>query len=147
MRELHPEKMTKTERLNWMYSVDALKMVEFDLHEVLFGWNAVPRDWHYIWEDRDRRDPARTKITVRFDADVVKFFRSMGEGYQHRMNRVLRGYMHARLAKLIEGPDTTDYVLNPERVLEHGAKPAWGETEKFWEEDAIKPDASNAPEL
>ncbi len=36
--------------------------------------------------------------------------------------------MHGRLAKLIEGPDTMDYMLRPEKVLEEaGASPKWGD--------------------
>ena len=138
MRELEPDKMTKSERLHWMYGADAMRKIEFEIHSQLVGWNAVPRDWHYIWENKDRRDANRTKLTARFDADVVKFFRSMGEGYQQRMNRVLRAYMHMRLAKLVEGPDTTDYVLNPERMMERGATPEWGDTKAIVERNLPK---------
>ncbi len=36
--------------------------------------------------------------------------------------------MHVRLEKLIEGPDTMDYVLHPEKVLEEaGVSPKWGD--------------------
>ena len=108
--------MSKAERLNFMYAVDAMQMVEKDLHDVMWDRRGCPRDWHEIWEDKDRRDSKRTRCTVAFDADVVKFFKAMGPGYQHRMNRVLRAFMHYRLAKVIEGPDTTDYILRPEEV-------------------------------
>ncbi|WP_377508277.1 hypothetical protein [Octadecabacter sp. R77987] len=38
--------------------------------------------------------------------------------------------MHVRLAKLIEGPDTTDFVMRPESVLRRfSEKPEWGDTE------------------
>jgi hypothetical protein len=94
------------------------------LHE----YKALPSAWDEIWEDDDRRDPKRTRVTIRLDADVVKFFKGLGEGYQTRINRVLRAYMHFRLAKLIEGPDTMDYVLRPEKVLEEaGVSPKWGD--------------------
>ena len=45
-------------------------------------------------------------LAIRLDRDVVKFFRSMGLGYGPRINRVLRTYMHARLAGVIRGPET-----------------------------------------
>ncbi len=128
MPPLDPDKMTKPERLHWSYGVDALAMIEHDLHSRLMTTGALPGDWHHIWEDRDRRDVKRTRVTARLDADVVKFFKAMGPGYQHRMNRVLRAFMHMRLAKLIEGPDTTDYILRPGEVLREGARPKWGET-------------------
>ena len=39
----------------------------------------------------------QTKIstTVRLDADVLRWFRSRGKGYQTRINAVLRSYMQA----------------------------------------------------
>ena len=36
-----------------------------------------------------------TKLTVSFDAEVVKWFRAMGLGYQARMNHVLRSWMRS----------------------------------------------------
>ncbi len=35
----------------------------------------------------------KQSLTVRYDADVVRFFRSHGKGYQRLMNEVLRAYM------------------------------------------------------
>ena len=37
----------------------------------------------------------KTQLTVRFDADLVEWFRSRGKGYQTRMNAVLRAYVEA----------------------------------------------------
>jgi len=39
--------------------------------------------------------PGKTLVSVRFDDDVLHFFRSQGSGYQTRMNAVLRSYMDA----------------------------------------------------
>ena len=39
-------------------------------------------------------DP-KTQLTVRFDADVVDWFKASGKGYQTRMNAVLRAYVDA----------------------------------------------------
>ncbi|AKS46910.1 BrnA antitoxin of type II toxin-antitoxin system [Octadecabacter temperatus] len=132
MRKVEPDKMTKTEKLHWGYGVDAMKMMEHELLGYLHEYSALPRDWDRIWEDKDRRDPNRTAISIRLDTDVVKFFKGLGTGYQARINRVLRAYMHFRLAKLIEGPDTSDYVLRPEKVLEKARrKPEWGDTDRM----------------
>lgn len=131
MRKIEPKSMTKTERMHWGYGVDAIKMMEYELMGYLSEFTALPSAWHQIWEDDDRRDPKRTRVTIRLDADVVKFFKGMGEGYQTRINRVLRAYMHFRLAKLIEGPDTMDYVLRPEEVLAKAERmPEWGDTKR-----------------
>jgi uncharacterized protein (DUF4415 family) len=35
----------------------------------------------------------KTAISIRVDDDVLAFFRKQGEGYQRRMNAVLRSYM------------------------------------------------------
>lgn len=42
--------------------------------------------------------PARPKekISARFDKDVLDWFKSQGEGYQSRMNAVLRAYYEAQ---------------------------------------------------
>lgn len=37
----------------------------------------------------------KKQLTVRFDADVIAFFKEGGRGYQTRMNAVLRAYMNA----------------------------------------------------
>jgi len=44
--------------------------------------------------------PARkVPISFRVDPDVLAFFKGGGEGYQSRMNAVLRGYMHGHRQK------------------------------------------------
>ena len=54
----------------------------------------------------------------------------MGPGYQARINRVLRAYMHMRLGKLVQGPDTADFVLRPDEVVRRArARTEWGTAE------------------
>jgi uncharacterized protein (DUF4415 family) len=38
----------------------------------------------------------KRQLTVRFDADVVAWFKAQGAGYQTRMNAVLRSYVEAK---------------------------------------------------
>lgn len=47
--------------------------------------------------DRVRALPSENKtlLSVRYDNDVVRFFRGQGKGYQRLMNNVLRAYMEA----------------------------------------------------
>jgi uncharacterized protein (DUF4415 family) len=55
------------------------------------------------WRDVERKNPTRRpkhKITLRLDEDVAIFFGWQGEGYQARINAVLRLYLLSRL-----GPD------------------------------------------
>ena len=135
MRKIEPKSMTKTEKMHWSYGVDAIKMMEHDLLGYLHEFKALPNEWDEIWQEEDRRDPKRTRVTIRLDGDVVKFFKGMGAGYQTRINRVLRAFMHFRLAKLLEGPDTTDFVLKPDEVLEKARRQhGWGDTKAMLEE-------------
>jgi uncharacterized protein (DUF4415 family) len=39
---------------------------------------------------------AKKQITVRFDPDLIEWFKGQGPGYQTRMNAVLRSYMLAK---------------------------------------------------
>ncbi len=42
-----------------------------------------------------RPNQAKERLTVRFDADMVEWFKKQGRGYQTRMNAVLRSYYEA----------------------------------------------------
>lgn len=54
--------------------------------------DAVPFD--IDWSDGVFATPAKKKaISIRIDEDVLEFFKSDGDGYQGRMNAVLRSYM------------------------------------------------------
>jgi uncharacterized protein (DUF4415 family) len=37
--------------------------------------------------------PAKQPVTLRVDADVLTWFKSQGQGYQTRINKLLRRYM------------------------------------------------------
>jgi uncharacterized protein (DUF4415 family) len=60
-------------------SIDDEEEGEFDWSTVQVG---IPR-------------PKR-QLTVRFDADVVDWFKAQGAGYQTRMNAVLRSFVEAK---------------------------------------------------
>ena len=91
-------KLTKTQNEHFYYMADAMRRLEWDLHSTVFHAQRIPRDWHQI---ATQRETEKTRITLRVDRDVVKWFRSMGPGYQPRMNDVLRAFMHAKLAGLL----------------------------------------------
>ncbi|WP_454651352.1 BrnA antitoxin family protein [Bradyrhizobium liaoningense] len=57
--------------------------------------DAVPID--IDWSDAVLVVPPRKKaISIRLDEDVLDFFRRDGEGYQRRINAVLRSYMQQK---------------------------------------------------
>lgn len=55
---------------------------------------ALPDDF---WKHAKVVLPDRPKktTTIRFDADILEWFKSQGRGYQTRMNAVLRSYYEA----------------------------------------------------
>lgn len=46
-------------------------------------------------------EPRKEQVTLRMDADVLKWFRSLGRGYQTRINALLRAYMAASRRKQV----------------------------------------------
>jgi len=40
--------------------------------------------------------PKKKAISIRVDEDVLDYFKSQGDGYQRRMNAVLRSYMQQK---------------------------------------------------
>lgn len=54
-----------------------------------------------FWENARVRYPAEGKerLTVRFDEDMVQWFRSLGSGYQSKMNAVLCSFYEVEKSK------------------------------------------------
>ena len=60
-------------------------------------------DGFQTWVDADNpTQPRKVHVTLRLDGEVAKWFWRQGEGYQARMNAVLRAYMMAKAAKVVE---------------------------------------------
>lgn len=59
----------------------------------------VPEAWATLAEDIDSPEP-RSKITLRLDDSVVKFYRALGPGYQAHMNRVLATYAQMQIGQI-----------------------------------------------
>ncbi|SDE44066.1 BrnA antitoxin of type II toxin-antitoxin system [Paracoccus isoporae] len=119
-------------RANYHYMADAMRRLEWDLHQTILTEGRIPESWHEIAAERD--ETGKTRVTIRLDADVVKFFRQMGPGWQPRANAVLRGFMHARLAGLLRGAETMDYLKRREEAGLDGRKPGWGGVQAEYEE-------------
>lgn len=105
-------KPTKTERIAEHELEEALHRLTMQRHATNVRKNQLfvdhfPKGWKRI-EDIYPDRPKRTRITARFDEDVVKFFKRSGTGYQAEMNEVLRTYMFARLSKYVEADGDRD---------------------------------------
>jgi len=72
----------------------------------------VPDGWRRSHE-RAPCQPKTAKMTIRLEADVLAWYRKLGRGYQNRINEVLRAYMHAMNAKLVEQPGDRDWQDRP----------------------------------
>jgi len=61
------------------------------------AWEGVPQDWvsraHAATGLMQRPKENKLQVTMRFDADVLAFFKSAGRGWQGRMNAVLRSFV------------------------------------------------------
>jgi len=130
------KKQTPRQRAQMTYMMDVMRRLEWDLHNTIELTGRIPEAWHEIATATPRS--AKAKVTLALEADVLKFFRSMGEGYGPRINDVLKSYMHARLAGVIRGAETLAHY--GEREEGHaGGKPAFGDVAKVmgeeWEDE------------
>ena len=50
-----------------------------------------------FFKQAELRIPPKQSVTMRLDSDVLLWFKSQGQGYQTRINRLLRNYMDVQL--------------------------------------------------
>lgn len=81
--------MKKPSRTDWD-RVDAMKDEEIDTSDI------PPLDEAFFAEATLRMPQAKPIITIRLDPDVLDWFKSQGQGYQTRINAVLRRYVEAQ---------------------------------------------------
>jgi uncharacterized protein (DUF4415 family) len=56
----------------------------------------IPELDEEFFRKADLRVPPKQPVTLRLDADVLIWFKSQGQGYQTRINKLLRSYMEAQ---------------------------------------------------
>ncbi|MEX0287459.1 MAG: BrnA antitoxin family protein [Paracoccaceae bacterium] len=84
------------------YRSEFFRQLEELQEELKWKWvdKSLPMDWHAL-DYRYPIDPKKERVTIRLDADMLKWFRKMGPGYQTRINMVLRLYWTALQTGLI----------------------------------------------
>lgn len=88
-------KSTLTSRTNWA------KLRQKSDKDI--DYSEIPATDAKFWEEAVVVMPqAKTHLSVRFDKDVVTYFKRDGRGYQSRMNAVLRGYMDGHKKMLFD---------------------------------------------
>lgn len=103
---------TGKEAAAYHHLAGTLRGLEEDLRWGLDGSPRIPAGWEAIL--REVTAPAKVKLTIRLDADVIKFFRALGAGHLPRMNAVLRNFMLARLAGVLKGAEGVVYAPSDE---------------------------------
>lgn len=80
-----------------MYAQFAAKDDQMPEEDTDIDYSDTPELDEQFWREARLVMPTGKKqLTVRFDEDVVEWFKSRGKGYQSRMNAVLRSYMEAQ---------------------------------------------------
>ncbi|OHC51701.1 MAG: hypothetical protein A3D16_06715 [Rhodobacterales bacterium RIFCSPHIGHO2_02_FULL_62_130] len=131
-------KLSGKQRANYHYMADAMRRLEWDLHNHIEATSRIPREWHDIAKQREAK--GKVHVSIRLDEDVLRFFKSMGAGHLPRINAVLRTYMHARLAGVLKGPETMDFYRK-QREDHDGGRPLWGDSARMlgeWPEATAK---------
>ena len=125
-------RQTPKQRAHYTYMMDMMQRLEWDLHNAIDLTDRIPEEWHEIATRRPEQ--AKLKVNLRLEADVLRFFKSMGAGYGPRINDVLKSYMHARLAGVIRGAETTAHHRRREELFD-GPKPQFGDVARMLGEE------------
>lgn len=79
---------TDLKRLRWMKDKD-------------IDYSDIPEIPDSFWNDaKIIVPPHKIPVSMRFDRDLLEWFKKQGPGYQTRINRVLRYFMDSQLNKL-----------------------------------------------
>lgn len=86
---------SKKSRTDWA-RVDALQDEAIDLSDTP---EVSPQMFaHAILRQGLKPVPRKAQLTLRVDSDVLEWFRKQGQGYQTKINALLRAYMDAHKA-------------------------------------------------
>ncbi len=125
-------KLTPRQNANYYYMMDAMRRLEWDMHNRIELSGRIPDQWHDIAKTPGTQKTIRVNIAL--ETDVYKFFKSMGKGYGPRINQVLKSFIHARLAGLIEGAETVNHFRQRNEV-HSGPKPQFGDLAREFGEE------------
>ena len=72
-----------------------------ELKDKDIDYSDIPELDEAFWANAVIEYPEKKKpVTLRIDADVLEWFRSLGKGYQTRINSVLRSFYEAHKKKV-----------------------------------------------
>ena len=129
------KKMTPRQNAQFYYMMDVMRRFEWDMHNRIEQSGRIPGAWHDI-----AKEPAvltKRQVNIGLEEDVLKFFKSLGKGYGAKINLILKSYMHARLAGILEGAETLNHFKKWELEFDE-PKPKFGffarELKQEWED-------------
>lgn len=94
------QRRSKAEEQAYARLLEDLERQQRDISAIMRHKSIVPEGWERL--DRRRAvEPAKEKVTLRLDADMLAWFRGLGRGHQTRMNAVLRAYMDGVIARAL----------------------------------------------
>ena len=83
--------MKKTPGTDWK-RLENMKDEEIDTSD-------IPELDDDFFNEAELRVPVKKPVTIRLDADVLEWFKNQGQGYQTRINSLLRKYMEAQQSR------------------------------------------------
>ncbi|MGR3758810.1 BrnA antitoxin family protein [Roseobacteraceae bacterium NS-SX3] len=94
------------------YGTEMLLELEQHQEELRREWldKSLPTDWHGM-DSWQRLDRDKTRVTLRLDTDMVRWFRKLGPGYGRRINAILRIYWMALLSGHIQAHEGDNTIL------------------------------------
>ncbi len=92
--------MSETKRAAEARMAGELKRFQEELQAVWID-RSLPEDWNGL-DDREPLPPLREKVTLRLDADMMRWFRKLGPGYGRRINSILRIYWEALVSGRVQ---------------------------------------------
>lgn len=103
--------MSETKRMAEARMVEELRRFQEQLSR---NWveRSLPEEWNGL-ASRQPLEPVKDRVTIRLDADMVRWFRKLGPGYGRRINAVLRIYWEALSAGRIKAHWDEDELSPP----------------------------------
>ena len=84
--------------MNKVSKTDWKRLAEMSDEEI--DTSDIPELGDDFFNNAQLRMPAKKSVTLRLDEDVLEFLKSEGQGYQTRINKLLRNYMDVQLHRI-----------------------------------------------
>ncbi|MGB3621200.1 BrnA antitoxin family protein [Ketobacter sp. MCCC 1A13808] len=80
--------MSKVSKTDWK------RLSEMDDKDI--DTSDIPELDDAFFQNAELKVPSKQPVTLRIDSDVLVWFKSQGQGYQTRINKLLRAYMESQ---------------------------------------------------